>query len=351
MLALAGIPLGFRFRFLEPNPEPSVRDLGEVVQGSYDDPTALESFGAGLDVATYEFENVPADALRRLEPRVPVFPPPGILALTQDRLSEKEGFDRLGIPTTSYRPVDVRSDLERGLDELGVPAILKTRRFGYDGKGQILIRDRAEADSAWSRIGGPPLLLEGFVRFRRELSLIAARGRDGTTVMYPLVENRHEEGILVLSRAPAQNVSPAFQGEAEALALRLLEDQSYVGVLALELFDTEDGLLANEVAPRVHNSGHWTQNGAKICQFENHLRAISGLPLGSAAAEGFSGMVNLLGKLPDRAGVLALSGTHLHLYGKSPRPGRKLGHINVRGSSPGELESRLGSLLEVLGEK
>ncbi len=349
MLALAGIPLGFRFRFLEPGPDPPVRDLGEVVRGDYDDPDSLRTFGKGLELATYEFENVPAAALERLTDEIPVFPPPSILALTQDRLREKEALGRLDIATADHLPVRERGELDQALNRLGVPAVLKTRRFGYDGKGQRVIRSPGGLDAAWSELGGRPLVLEAFVPFRRELSLIAVRDRAGGIVCYPLIENRHEGGILLLSRAPAEAVPADLQDQAEALVTRILEDQEYVGALAVEFFETDDGLLVNEVAPRVHNSGHWTQDGAVCSQFENHLRAIADLPLGKSEARGSSAMVNLIGKLPDPARILALPGTHLHLYGKAPRPGRKLGHVNVTGADAGQVDQRLAAVLSEIG--
>jgi 5-(carboxyamino)imidazole ribonucleotide synthase len=339
MLALAGIPLGLRFRFLEPRAPSPVDGLGEVVRGAYDDLDAVRRFGDGVAAATFEFENVPVASARALAADVPVFPPPAALELAQDRLREKEGFGRLDIPTAAYRTVDSRDELDAAVAVLGLPAVLKTRRLGYDGKGQAVLRGADDVSAAWERLGGRALLVEAFVAFTRELSLVAARGRDGEAAFYPLVENRHERGILVRTTAPARDVPPALQARAEAYARALLEHLGYVGVLALELFQVGDELWANEVAPRVHNSGHWSQNGAVTSQFENHMRAVTGLPLGRTRPLGHTIMLNLLGAVPPPAAVLAEPGAHLHLYDKAPRPGRKLGHVNVVGEDAAEIEA------------
>jgi 5-(carboxyamino)imidazole ribonucleotide synthase len=340
MLALAGTPLGLRFRFLEPRAPAPVDGLGEVVRGAYDDLDAVRRFGDGVAVVTYEFENVPVASARALvDEGVRVHPPAAALEVAQDRLREKETFARLGIPVAPWRAVDTREDLAAAAEELGLPAVLKTRRFGYDGKGQAVLRGDADLDDAWAQLGGRPLLLEGFVDFSRELSIIAVRARDGAAAFYPLVENRHVRGILTETIAPAPAVPDALQAQAERHVRALLDALDYVGVLALELFQAgDDLLLANELAPRVHNSGHWTQNGAVTSQFENHMRAVVGLPLGATSATGSTVMLNLLGALPPLVAVLAEPGAHLHLYDKAPRPGRKLGHINV--VAEGEVAAR-----------
>ena len=332
MLALAGYPLGLRFRFLEPGENPPVTGLGQVVRGAYDDVDAALAFADGLDVVTYEFENVPVSTARALQGRLSVHPAPAALEMAQDRLAEKEGFAALGIPTTPFRPVDSRADLDAALAALGAPAVLKTRRLGYDGKGQFVIRDSGQAAAAWEGLGGRLLILEGFVPFRRELSILGVRGTTGETRFYPLVETVHGDGILRRATCPAPGVSAQTQAQAEAHVHRVMERLDYVGVIAIELFDTSDGLLANELAPRVHNSGHWTQDGAECSQFENHLRAVCGLPLGCTAVRGHAAMVNLLGSLPPVDRLLAVAGAHVHLYDKAPRPGRKLGHVNVVGT-------------------
>ncbi|MEQ9400626.1 MAG: 5-(carboxyamino)imidazole ribonucleotide synthase [Longimicrobiales bacterium] len=333
MLALEGIPLGLTFRFLEPKKDAPVDHLGDVVRADYEDPEALDRFADGLDVVTYEFENVPAASTDRLTGRVALHPAPSALAMAQDRLAEKQGFESVGIPTAPYRAVDTRADLDAAVDALGLPAVLKTRRFGYDGKGQEVLRTADDLDRAWAHLGGVPLILEGFVSFQRELSILAVRGRDGMCAFYPLVENHHTDGILFTSRAPAAGVSAGLQATVESYARGVLEAHDYVGVLAVELFETADGLVANEMAPRVHNSGHWTQDGAHVSQFENHLRAVCGLPLGPTTVPDHAGMVNLLGGVPPLASLLSVPGARVHLYGKEPRPGRKVGHVNVAGSA------------------
>jgi 5-(carboxyamino)imidazole ribonucleotide synthase len=341
MLALEGYPLGLRFRFLEPDPDAPVAPLGEVVRAEYEDAQALASFAAGLDVATYEFENVPVTAARALEARVPVLPPPGALQVAQDRVSEKQAFEALDIPTAPFVPIDRRGDVDTAAARLGLPAVLKTRREGYDGKGQVVIRSHAEIDAAWERVGARPLILERFVRFSRELSIVGVRGRSGATAFYPLVENEHRDGILHLTIAPAPVVTEGLQARAEGYLTRLMESLEYVGVLALELFQEGDELLANEMAPRVHNSGHWTLDGAECSQFENHLRAVCGLPLGPTAPRGHAGMLNLVGVVPRAERILAIPGTRLHLYDKAPRPGRKLGHVNVVAADPAHVREAL----------
>jgi 5-(carboxyamino)imidazole ribonucleotide synthase len=304
MLGLAGIPLGLSFRFLDPAPDAPAREVGELVVGAYDDPDALARLAAGAEVVTYEFENVPVDAARR----VGAVPDARALDAAQDRLAEKQLFRRLGIPTA---PIDG--------EVTEFPALLKTRRLGYDGKGQRWVSS-AQAGTV------PGHVLEGRVRFDRELSLLAVRGRDGETRCWPLVENVHEEGILRVSRAPAADAPQAL---AEDYAGRLLDELGYVGVLALELFDVGGDLVANELAPRVHNTGHWTIEGSATSQFENHLRAVLGLPLGPTDARGEVALVNLIGTVPPLDALLRIPGAHVHLYGKEPRPGRKLGHVTL----------------------
>jgi 5-(carboxyamino)imidazole ribonucleotide synthase len=302
MLGLAGIPLGLRFRFLDPARDAPAAEVGELVVAPYEEAARL----AGCDVVTYEFENVPVGPVRRL---TDVLPPPAALEAAQDRLAEKRLFRRLGIPTPEF-------------EQPPLPALAKTRRLGYDGKGQrrIAALDELRDDE----------IAEEIVPFRRELSILAVRARGGETAFYPLVENVHRDGILRTSRAPA---APERQAGAEEYATRLLDELGYVGVLALELFDTGDALLANELAPRVHNSGHWTIEGAATSQFENHLRAILGLPLGQTHALGDAALVNLIGRVPPLHELLRVPGAHVHLYGKAPRPGRKLGHVTLVGAA------------------
>jgi 5-(carboxyamino)imidazole ribonucleotide synthase len=348
MLALAARPLGVGCRFLDPAADACAGEVGELVVGAYDDAGALAALAAGADALTYEFESVSAAALDSLGSAVPVHPATAALRAAGDRLREKELFRELGIPVAPFAAVDSEADVPAALDAVGLPALLKTRRFGYDGKGQALVRDEPEARAAAQALAPAPLLAEAHVAFRRELSVLAVRGRDGEVRSWPLVENRHARGILRLSLAPA-TVAPALEAAAARHACALLERLGYVGVLALELFDAGDVLLANEMAPRVHNSGHWTIEGAQTSQFENHLRAVLGLPLGSPEAIAPCAMVNLVGTLPETRAVLAVPGAHLHLYGKTPRPGRKLGHVTLRARAPGELEEGLAVLGRLLG--
>jgi 5-(carboxyamino)imidazole ribonucleotide synthase len=348
MLALAGYPMGFHFRFLDPDPDAPAHDLGEHIVAEFDDPAAVDSFADGLDVATYEFENVSAELTRSLERRLPVFPSTAALQASQDRLTEKKLLHALGVPTAPFAAVDSTDDLDRATAALGYPCLLKTRRFGYDGKGQFLLRSRDDRAPAFTAVGGVPLILEGFVHFEREVSLLAARGRNGAIVCYPLVENHHGQGILRMSLAPAPHLLPGLQSQAETYVCCVLKELDYVGVLAVEFFEQDRQLIANEMAPRVHNSGHWTIEGAATSQFENHLRAITGMPLGSTAVPRPCGMMNLIGTLPSEREVLAIPDAHLHLYDKSPRPGRKLGHVTVRADTDQLLRERMERLRDVV---
>jgi 5-(carboxyamino)imidazole ribonucleotide synthase len=344
MLALAGYPLGLHFRFLDPSPEAPVGRIAQRVTADYTDQAALEKFSSGLELVTYEFENVPVEAANFLAERVPVYPPPAALEAAQDRLAEKDLFRKLGIATTEFAPVSNPSELDAAVKSLGLPAVLKTSRMGYDGKGQWILRTPQDVAKAKSELPPVKLILERFVPFTRELSVLAVRSRSGETAIYPLVENHHRNGILRLSLAPAPRLDPEIQRTAERAAHGILESLKYVGILAIEFFEHQGELLANEMAPRVHNSGHWTIEGAVTSQFENHLRAVLGLPLGSTGPAGHCAMLNLIGDLPDSAEVLAVPDAHLHLYGKSPRPGRKLGHLTLRAASPERLALRLSEL-------
>jgi 5-(carboxyamino)imidazole ribonucleotide synthase len=344
MLALAGYPLGLRFRFLDSSPGAPAGHLAELHCGDYEDVDVLERFADGLDVVTYEFENVPVASAHLLAQRMPVYPPPRALEAAQDRLIEKTFFQNLDIPTPPFLAVDTEESFRTALRLIGLPAVLKTRRLGYDGKGQIVLNEPKDAEYAWRVLGDVPQILEGFVPFRRELSVLAARGRGGETAFYPLVENHHRAGMLRLSLAPAPGLTADLQRLAEEHARRVLQALDYVGVLAIEFFEMDGRLLANEMAPRVHNSGHWTIEGAETSQFENHLRAGLGLPLGSAAAIGHAAMVNLIGCTPPPEGLLRLPRTHFHLYGKSPAAGRKLGHVTIVERDEAALRARLEEL-------
>jgi 5-(carboxyamino)imidazole ribonucleotide synthase len=357
MLALAGYPLGLQFRFLDPSPEAPVGRIASRVNADFTNADALERFANGLDRVTYEFENVPVESVKILAKRVPVFPSPKALEVAQDRLREKTLFRELGIATADFMPVQNPADLDAAIKKLSLPAILKTCRMGYDGKGQWMLRTaedvlRAKAEMSVpadaarpaNDVSGTPYVLERFVPFSRELSILSVRSSAGEIIFYPLVENHHREGILRLSLAPAPHLEPKTQLAAEGAARRVLEALEYVGVLAIELFELDGKLLANEMAPRVHNSGHWTIEGAVTSQFENHLRAVCGFPLGSTTTLGHSAMLNLIGETPAPADVLAIPDAHLHLYGKSPRPGRKLGHVTLHANSARHLAEQLAAL-------
>jgi 5-(carboxyamino)imidazole ribonucleotide synthase len=337
MLALAGHPLGMEFAFLDPAPDACAFPLGRALHGAYDDPRKLDELADFADVVTFEFENVPAAVTERLAAHVPVYPAASSLAVAQDRLLEKKLFRELDIGTPAFHAVDNEPMLAAAAEELSYPFVLKTRSDGYDGKGQQVVRNDADRAAAWQILGGRPLIAEAFVRFQREVSVVAVRSRDGEVHTYPLAENRHDDGILTVSRSLPEN---PVEGEAHDAAHKLLDRLDYVGVLALELFDCDGELLANEFAPRVHNSGHWTIEGAATSQFENHLRAVCGLPLGSTQARGRVAMLNLIGELPAPEPLLALRDVHLHIYGKAARPGRKIGHLTVWADDESKLAAR-----------
>ena len=344
MLALSGAPLGLRFLVLDSTVDACAGQFVPMVVGDYRDGAALTEFASQVAVATFDFENVPAESARWLAERVPVFPSPRALAIAQDRLAEKSLFRELGIPVPAFADIASRADLEAAVITIGIPAILKTRRLGYDGKGQFRIKSATDVDAAWNALGAQAvsvgLILEGFVPFQRELSVVAVRGRDGEFRAWPLTENWHDHGILSASLAPA-SAEKFLQDSAVAHARRVAEALDYVGVFALELFLKDGVLLANEMAPRVHNSGHWTIEGAETSQFENHLRAVLGLPLGSTQAIGTSCMLNWIGSLPAAAPVLSESCGHWHDYGKSAREGRKVGHATFRADSRQALSEAL----------
>lgn len=346
MMALAGVPLGMKFVFLDPAPDACAGVAGELLVGAYDDPSMLDAIASKVDLITFDFENVPESSVCVLADRVPSFPPARALGVSQDRLREKTLFRQIGLPTAKFASVGSLADLESAVCDIGLPAVLKTRRFGYDGKGQVVLRSVDDLVSGWEAISGAPAILEAFVPFRREVSVIAVRGRDGNVAFYPLSENTHREGIL---RVAVSRPEDPRTDAAREMASQLMEELDYVGVLALEMFDTDSGLIANEFAPRVHNSGHWTTEGAQTSQFENHLRAVSGLPLGDTSSVGSAVMLNIVGEAPDIEAVLAVRGAHLHLYGKEPRPGRKIGHITVRSGEGVDLHGAVQKLLALPG--
>ena len=354
MLALSGAPLGLRFLVLDTVADACAGQFAPMVVGDYTDEAALAEFASRIDVATFDFENVPAESARWLAARVPVFPNPRALSVAQDRLAEKTLFRELGIPVPEFADIATRAALDAAVARLGTPCILKTRRLGYDGKGQFRIKSGADVDAAWRALGaqaaGVGLILEGFVAFQRELSVVAARGRDGTFRAWPLTENWHVEGVLSASLAPAR-ADPSLQATALSHARRLAEALDYVGVFALELFCRDGELLANELAPRVHNSGHWTIEGSETSQFQNHLRAVLGLPLGSTRMLGQACMLNWIGAMPEAVPVLGEADGHWHDYGKEPRAGRKVGHATLRADSPAELAESLLRVGAALGRQ
>ena len=355
MLALSGVPLGLRFQVLDPSADACAGHVAPLLVGGYGDRGALDDFAGRVDVATFDFENVPAEAAQHLAASVDVLPNPAALAAAQDRLTEKTLFRRLGIPVPAFEDVASREGLDAAIASVGVPCILKTRRLGYDGKGQFRIREPGDADAAWQALGAQAqsvgLILEAFVPFERELSVVAVRGRNGEFRTWPLTWNWHADGVLSASLAPAPAVGPALAEAAFAHARRLAEELDYVGVFALELFCRGGELLTNEMAPRVHNSGHWTIEGAQTSQFENHLRAVLGLPLGATDAIGHACMLNWIGEMPDPAPVLREAGGHWHDYGKQARPGRKVGHATVRADTPEALAAALERIGQALGRQ
>jgi 5-(carboxyamino)imidazole ribonucleotide synthase len=330
MIALSAARLGYRCHVYAPEPEPPAGQVAAATTtAAYDDAAALAAFAARVAVATYEFENVPVEAVRHLAALVPVRPGARSLEIAQDRLNEKRFAQSLGIGTAPFTVVDGPADLAAALARVGAPALLKARRLGYDGKGQALVRAAGEGETAWRAIGAVPAILEALIDFEREISVVAARGLDGAVASYVPVENRHQDGILDHTTAPAALAAP-LAAEAVELTTRLAGALDHVGVLCAELFVARaGGLLLNEIAPRVHNSGHWTIDACGASQFEQHVRAICGLPLGSAERHSDALMQNLIGAAVTRwPALLADPGARLHLYGKAEvRPGRKMGHV------------------------
>lgn len=346
MLALAGTPLGFEFIFIDPAADACAASLGEHLQADYADPAALARFCAHARLVTYEFENVPISIAERISANLPLYPGVAALRASQDRLSEKQMFTQLGIDVPLYQRVDSLAGLSAAAAHTGLPAVLKTRRMGYDGKGQIVLRSEDELGQAWSKLGGQPLILEAFVNYTREISCLAVRARDGSIRFYPVVENQHQDGILRVSRP---RTGDPMQAQAQDYSTRVLEKLDYVGLMAFEFFDLGDRLLANEIAPRVHNSGHWSIEGSVCSQFENHLRAVAGLPLGETRLREPSAMINLIGSMPALSQLAALPHTHVHDYGKTAKPLRKLGHVTVLGEDDEALDARIKAVQATFG--
>ncbi len=343
MLALAGAPLGHRFLIVDSVEEACAAQVAPLVRADWRDFAALEQFARRIDVATFDFENVPAETAQWLTAHTRVFPNPQALAMSQDRFVEKTLFGAIGLDTPGFATVDSRDELQAAVDRIGLPAVLKTRRLGYDGKGQFVLRDPGDVDAAWQALGGVPLILEAFIAFEREISVIAVRSRSGEFRHYPLTRNWHSSGILSASLAPLAGVAD-LERRAVVHARALAERLDYVGTFALEMFVVGDRLLANEMAPRVHNSGHWTIEGAACSQFENHVRAVLGQPLGDTAARATCVMLNWIGELPDANAVLAEARGHWHDYGKTPRAGRKVGHATLCADDPRSLAESLARI-------
>ncbi|MFM8479933.1 MAG: 5-(carboxyamino)imidazole ribonucleotide synthase [Gammaproteobacteria bacterium] len=343
MMALAGYPLGLDFLFLDRSGDTPAAQVAASLVGEFTDQKLLRELAQRSEVLTFDWENVSIESLRAVGRAARIAPPLAALAMSQDRIAEKKLFAKLDIPTTRYAAVDSAASLERALRKVGLPGVLKTRRLGYDGKGQAVVRSREEAQRALATLQGAPLIYEEFVPFDYEVSIIGARNRQGEVVVYPLNRNLHRDGILRLTRAPWGDA--ALQRRAANHLRRVLEHYRYEGVLNIEFFVRKGRLLANETAPRVHNSGHWTIEGAATSQFENHLRAILGLPLGATEARGHAAMINLIGELPTRDHFLGERELHWHDYGKSARPGRKVGHITLIDSSAAARDARAQRIL------
>lgn len=353
MLAQSVESLGVTCTVLDPNEHCCARAVCEQIVGDYDDPEALKQLAACSDVVTYEFENVPAAAGEVIKPLKPIHPNPDALGYAQDRHLERTMFKDLGIAIPEYRAIDDVASLESALEELGTPAILKARSLGYDGKGQVLINDATTAADAFATIGSVPAILDQFVEFERELSIVATRSIEGDIAYYPLSANVHRGGILRVSKAPARDVNKHLIEQAHHAARQILNRFAYVGTIAVEFFQIGTGkdatLVANEIAPRVHNTGHWTIEGAKTSQFENHMRAVMGMELGSADAIGHSAMVNIIGDEPRPGALESMPEAHVHMYGKSPRAGRKIGHVTLNAPSEDELDALLERFTRVIG--
>jgi 5-(carboxyamino)imidazole ribonucleotide synthase len=345
MLALAGTPLGMQFVFLDPAQDACAAALGAHIHADYHDHEHLRQLADQVDLVTFEFESVPADTVAFLSQFVPVYPSAEALRIARDRLLEKTLFRSLGVPVAPFAVIDSQDDLDSAVADIGLPAVLKTRTLGYDGKGQKVLRNAADVQHAFAELGSVPCILEAFVNFTGEVSLVAVRSREGIIRAYPLVHNTHANGILRLSVASSDH---PLQTRAEQYTAVVMDHLDYVGVMAFEFFEVDGGLKANEIAPRVHNSGHWTIEGAECSQFENHLRAVSGLPLGSVRKLGESAMMNCIGSVPAIEQIAAIEDSHLHHYGKAFKDGRKVGHVTVRSSNRKRLEEQLAKVEAVL---
>lgn len=346
MLSLAAKPLGIDTICLVAEPTSTENHMTPVFAGSYDNPEDLERFANEIDIITYEFENIPHAVAERLQQISRLHPNANALFQTQDRLHEKTLFQSLDINTPKFKAIESENELREAIAELGLPALVKTRRFGYDGKGQYLIKSEQDIKIAWQTLAPAKLIVEEFINFEYEVSIIAVRNNKQDIRFYPLAQNKHQNGILYLTEVISNK--PELQTQAEQIATKILTTLDYVGVLAIELFVTPSGLTANEMAPRVHNSGHWTIDGAITSQFENHIRAICGLPLGVTDAIGHCAMLNCIGTMPPLTDILALDNCHYHDYQKQPRENRKLGHVNLVATNAESYQDKLQQLMKII---
>lgn len=344
MLALAGYPLGVRCLFLDRSAQSPGAQVAPTLVGDLEDAALLAELASRSEVLTFDWENISGSVLAPLESVTKVRPPRAALEVSQDRLAEKALFTKLKIPVAAHAAVESLAGLVSAARKIGLPGVLKTRRLGYDGKGQFVLRDSSHIEAAWHAIGGTGLIYEKFQAFSREVSLVGARSAAGKMVFYPLSANTHGDGILRYSVAPFTN--PSLEGTAQRYLKRVMNELQYIGILTIEFFVVKEKLVANEMAPRVHNSGHWTIEGCVTSQFENHLRAICDMPLGSTRALGHTAMINFLGTMPDRERLLSIEGLAFHDYGKEPRPGRKLGHCTILKARPTERNRALADALK-----
>jgi 5-(carboxyamino)imidazole ribonucleotide synthase len=346
MLALAGYPLGLKCSFLDSSADAPGAQVAPILVGPLQDAALLNELASRSDVLTFDWENISGQALAPLETVTSIRPPRAALEVSQDRLLEKALFRRLKIPVAAHAPIDSKAQLEHAIVSVGIPGVLKTRRLGYDGKGQFVLGESGQIDTAWDLIGGEGLIYEKFQVFTRELSIVGARGSAGNIVYYPLSANTHAGGILRYGVAPFANSK--LERDAKIYLKRVMTALNYIGVLTIEFFVVDGRLIANEMAPRVHNSGHWTIEGCVTSQFENHLRAICDMPLGSTRALGATAMINFLGKMPSRERLLQIDGLAFHDYGKEPRPGRKLGHCTILKAGTKDRDRALASALKLI---
>lgn len=341
MMAMAARPMNIEFTFIDPAPDACAQSFGVHLQCHYDDDFAIEELINTCQAVTFEFENVPPEAVAKLAQHLPANPNAQALQVARDRWHEKSMFVELGIPVPKLATIDSEADLLEAVASVGLPAVLKTRTMGYDGKGQKVLRNEADVAGSYSELGSVPLIMEGFVDFDHEVSMVAVRSQSGEVKAWPVTQNEHREGILHCSRPVAAHL---LQAQAAEYASKVMQHLNYVGVMAFEFFVTSEGLLANEIAPRVHNSGHWTIEGAATSQFANHIRAVAGLPIGSTEQLAPCAMLNVIGDWPNVEAVLAVPGASWHDYGKDARIGRKIGHITVTAPTEAELDTRLSQL-------